>query len=177
MNTQASAAGMFEFWKDFLQQSSTFWSQAASVPQPPDPSQAWRQFVTMWTEFWTKAFTLSPDTAQASQKLWMEQLETLAQGFSNVMGTEAFSAMQSKFFEQNLAWQEKAAKVMNPQTDAALQALNLPSRNQIDRLMERVIGIEERLDDLEADTRQILRKLRDTPPVRRQTPKAGPKSR
>ena len=39
----------------------------------------------MWTEFWTKAFTLSPDTAQASQKLWMEQLETLAQGFSNVM--------------------------------------------------------------------------------------------
>jgi hypothetical protein len=163
MTTQASAAGVFEFWKDFLQQSSTFWSQAASVPQPPDPSQ-------------TKAFTLSPDTAQASQKLWMEQLEALAQGFSNVMGTEAFSAMQSKFFEQNLAWQDKAAKTMHPQIEAALQALNLPSRNQIDRLMERVIGIEERLDDLEADTRQILRQLRDKPSARRQPPRAAPKS-
>ena len=106
----------------------------------------------------------------------MEQLEALAQGFSNVMGTEAFSAMQSKFFEQNLAWQDKAAKMINPQTDAALQALNLPSRNQIDRLMERVIGIEERLDDLEADTRQILRQLRDKPPARRQPPKSAPRS-
>jgi hypothetical protein len=49
----------------------------------------------------------------------------------------------------------------------ALRALNLPSREQIDRLFERIIGIEERLDDLEDDTRQILRRLRDkrsTPP-------------
>ena len=50
----------------------------------------------------------------------------------------------------------------------ALRALNLPSREQIDRLFERIIGIEERLDDLEDNTRQILRRLRDksstTPP-------------
>ena len=43
----------------------------------------------------------------------------------------------------------------------ALRALNLPSREQIDRLFERVIGIEERLDDLEDNTRQILRRLRE----------------
>jgi hypothetical protein len=43
----------------------------------------------------------------------------------------------------------------------ALRALNLPSREQIDRLFERIIGIEERLDDLEDNTRQILRRLRD----------------
>ena len=77
------------------------------------------------------------------------------------MGTDAFSNMQSKFFEQALAWQDRAAKAANPQIDMALRALNLPSREQIDRLFERIIGIEERLDDLEDNTRQILRRLRD----------------
>jgi hypothetical protein len=160
MSPESSAAGFVDFWKDFLQQSGQFWSQAAAKPQTPDPAQIWRQFFTMWTEFWSKAFTQPPDTLQASQKLWMEQLETMAQGFASVMGTDTFAAMQNKFFEQNLVWQERLAQTMNPQTDAALQALNLPSRSQIDRLFDRVIGIEERLDDLEANTRQILRKLR-----------------
>jgi hypothetical protein len=77
------------------------------------------------------------------------------------MGTEAFSTMQSKFFEQNLTWQDKLAKAANPQIDMALRALNLPSREQIDRLFERVIGLEERLDDVEDDLRQILRRLRE----------------
>jgi hypothetical protein len=57
------------------------------------------------------------------------------------------------------------AKAANPQIDMALRALNLPSREQIDRLFERVIGIEERLDDLEDNTRQILRRLRDRGPT------------
>jgi hypothetical protein len=123
-----------------------------------------RQFFTMWTEFWNKALTLSPETFQASQKLWMEQLDTLGQSFANVMGTDAFAAMQSKFFEQNLTWQDKASKMVNPQIDAGLRALNLPSRGQIDRLFERIVGVEERLDDIESDLRQIVRRLRDTSP-------------
>jgi len=41
-----------------------------------------------------------------------------------------------------------------------LRAMNLPSRSQIDRLFERVVGIEERLDDLESDSRQIRRSLK-----------------
>ena len=137
------------------------------MPQPPDPAQAWRQFLGLWSDFWSKTFTqtTSPDVFQAAQKMWSEQLETLAQGFANVMGTEAFSTMQSKAFEQSLAWQDKMAKAANPQIDMALRALNLPSREQIDRLFERIIGIEERLDDLEDNTRQILRRLRERGPA------------
>ena len=176
MANQTPPSGLFDSWKDFIEKSSTFWSQAAAVPciahrpqlrpvpQPPDPAQMWRQFLGMWSDFWSKAFTTqtaSPDMFQTAQKLWSEQLETLAQGFANVMGTDAFANMQSKFFEQTLAWQDKAAKAANPQIDMALRALNLPSREQIDRLFERIIGIEERLDDLEDNTRQILRRLRD----------------
>jgi hypothetical protein len=163
MTNQTSPAALFEFWQDFIRKSGDFWTQAAKVQQPPDPAQQWKQFLTMWSDFWAKTFaqTPSPDMFQNAQKLWSEQLETLAQGFANVMGTEAFSTMQSKFFEQSLAWQEKLAKTANPQIDMALRTLNLPSRDQIDRLFERVINIEERLDDLEDETRQILRQLRE----------------
>jgi hypothetical protein len=79
------------------------------------------------------------------------------------MGTDAFAAMQSKFFEQQMVWQEQATKMVQPQTDAALRALNLPSRSQMDRLFERLVCIEERLDDLETDTRLIRRALRHAP--------------
>lgn len=156
----------FDLWKDFLQQSNGFWAQAATVPKPPDPSEAWKQFFGMWTDFWMKAMTQSPDTFKNAQKLWMEQLDTTSKGLENVMGTDAYGAMVSKFFQEQLAWQDKAAKAANPQIDGALRAMNLPSRNQIDRLFERIIGIEERLDDLELDSRQIRRTLKKvTEPV------------
>lgn len=160
MSTPSTPDNFFEMWRNFLQQSSGFWSRAATVPKPPDPSEAWQQFFGMWTDFWTKAMTQSPETFQEAQKLWMEQLDTTSKGLENVMGTEAYGAMVSKFFQEQLAWQDKAAKATNPQIDAALRAINLPSRSQIDRLFERLVGIEERLDDLETDARQIRRTLR-----------------
>jgi hypothetical protein len=164
MANQIPPTDLFDSWKDFIEKSSAFWAQATAVPQSPDPVQMWQQFLSMWSDFWSKAFTAqtaSPDMFQTAQKLWSEQLETLTQGFANVMGTDAFANMQSKFFEQTLAWQDRATKAANPQSDMVLRALNLPSREQIDRLFERIVSIEERLDDLEDNTRQILRRLRD----------------
>jgi uncharacterized membrane protein YccC len=167
MANQTTASSPFDVWKDFLQKSSEFWSKAAAVPQPSDPAHLWRQFVTMWSDFWMKSFaqTPSPDMFQTAQKLWSEQLEALAQGFAKMMGTEAFATAQSKFLEQSLTWQDKLAKAMNPQIDMALRTLNLPSREQIDRLFERCTAIEERLDDLDDAMRQILRRLREKGPA------------
>jgi len=167
MAAPSNSEPFFDMWRDFLQQSSGFWAQAATVPKPPDPSEAWKQFFTMWTDFWTKAMMQSPETFQDAQKLWMEHLDTTSKGLENVMGTEAYGTMVSKFFQEQLAWQDKVAKAANPQIDGALRAMNLPSRSQIDRLFERLVGIEERLDDLETDARQIRRTLRhmaDTSP-------------
>ena len=36
-----------------------------------------------------------------------------------------------------------------------LKSLNMPSRGQIDRLFERVIGLEDRIDDLEDENRKL----------------------
>jgi hypothetical protein len=162
MSTPSFTNGLFDVWNEALQQSQRFWTQTASVAPAADPAQVWRQLFTLWQEFWTKAATLSPDTFPAMQKLWMEQLEVLSQGFANAMGTEAFAAMQNKLLEQNLLWQSQAAKALHPQIDSALQSMHLPSRGQIDRLFERIVGLEERLDDIEATNRQILHTLRHT---------------
>ena len=157
MSAPSSTGSFLELWQDFIQQSNGFWSKAATVPTPPDPSEAWKQFFGMWTQFWTQAMTQSPETFQSAQKLWMEQLDTTSKGLENVMGTDAYGSMLSKFFQEQLAWQDKTAKAANPQIDGALRAMNLPSRHQIDRLFERLIGIEERLDSLELDSREIRR--------------------
>jgi hypothetical protein len=162
MQTSPFGTEIFDVWNEALQQNQRFWTQTASVTQAADPMQAWRQLFTLWTEFYANAATLSPETFQAAQKLWMEQLEVLSQGFAKAMGTEAFAAMQNKLLAQNLAWQDKTAKALQPQIDSALQAMHLPSRGQIDRLFERLIGLEERLDEIEALARQTLRTLRDT---------------
>ncbi len=161
MATPPSNDAFMDLWREFLQQSSGFWSQAAATPKPPEPTDIWKQFLGMWTDFWTQAFSQSPGTFQNAQKLWMEQLDATSAGFENVMGTEAYGTMLSKFFQEQLAWQEKATQAANPQIDGALRSLNLPSRQQIDRLFERIVGIEERLDDLETHTRQIRRHLRN----------------
>jgi hypothetical protein len=161
MSTPPFGSGFFDAWNEALQQSQRFWTQTTTVTQAADPVQIWGQLFTLWTELCSKAATLSPDSFQAAQKLWMEQLEILSQGFARAMDTPAFATMQNKLMEQSLVWQDKIAKAMHPQIDSALQAMHLPSRGQIDRLFERIVGLEERLDDLEATTRQILRALRE----------------
>ena len=67
-----------------------------------------------------------------------------------------------------MAWQDRAAKRSQSANRHGAAGAEFCRRiEQIDRLFERIIGIEERLND-EDNTRQILRRLRDksntTPP-------------
>ena len=152
---------------------ATFWSQAAAVPQPPDPSQLWRQFLGMWSDCWSKTFTTqttSPDMFQTAQKMWSEQLETLAQGFANVMGTDAFSTMQSKFFEQTLAWQDRAAKAANPQVRKA--SSKLPKCRRVRHRRNRDPA-PARVDSKETRVIALLHTAARKPGAARRMPAAG----
>ncbi len=129
-----------------------------------NPAQVWlqlcQQSMKSWPEFGAQAGAGGPteETFRAAEKQWMQQLEQAAEAMSQSMATEACSSMLGKFIEQGLVWQEKFAAQVNPQIDAAYRAFNLPSRDQMDRMFERVIGIEERLDDLD-EARQALKRL------------------
>lgn len=162
MNRQTHANGPFVLWQPFWQQSLQFWSQVAALDAPAMALPAWRQATNLWSAFWTQALTLSPEALRSSPKAWMEQLDIMAQSLADMAGTEAFSKMQSQWLKQQLAWQEKATQFLHPQIDAALRGLNLPSRDQIERLFERVIGLEERLDDLEVMTQSTLQTCQQT---------------
>ena len=181
MTNQNTSPNPFDLWKDMFQKSTEAWSQAAGTAggfTPPsgfgpfqgfnpfpsnDPQQMWQQFFSSWSDQWTKnqAGTHGPDVSREAQKQWTDQLESMARTFAETMGTEAFSNMLGKSLEQSLALQQRFSKEMKPHLDDALQTFNIPSRSQMDRLFERVIGLEERLDDLEENTRKIMKQLGD----------------
>ena len=127
-----------------------------------DIQQVWQQFFNTWYEEAQQAMssgTTGPETLLNAQKQWSEQLEAMAKTFAEVMGTENFASMLGRYMEQSLVAQQRAAGAAEPQMDSFLRSLNMPSRSQIDRLFERVIGLEDRIDDLEDENRRMRRQL------------------
>ena len=125
---------------------------------PSDVQQMWQQFYNTWVEQVQQAMasgTPGPEAFVNAQKQWTEQLEAMAKTFAEVMGTESFADMLGRYMEQTLVWQQRMANASEPQQDAMLKAMNMPSRGQIDRLFERVIGLEDRIDDLEDENRKL----------------------
>lgn len=123
-----------------------------------DFQQMWQQFYNTWAEQAQKAMSSGaqgPEVLLNAQKQWSDQLEAMAKTFAEVMGTEAFASMLGRYMEQNLVWQNRMANATEPQQDSMLKAMNMPSRGQIDRMFERVIGLEDRIDDLEDENRKL----------------------
>ncbi len=155
----ASANQAFELWSKFFQDGTKTWAQAVPAGAPAAPADVMKQFFTTWQESWLKTLSASPspDVFKTAERLWTEQLDSLSESMSKTMSTEAFSTFMSKMLEQQLSWQSHAADMLNPQIDQALRTMNIPSRDQMNRLFERVLGIEERLSEIEDQNRQILK--------------------
>lgn len=118
--------------------------ETETTPAPPDPFEMWRKFYEANETAWTKA-------AQ----------ETTS--------SEAFAEMQGRMLETFLAFQKGARDAMNNQ----LATLNLPSRDDVARLGELILGVEEKIDQLEDRVAALGRKQR--PPTASPRAKAGPK--
>ena len=132
-------------------------------PFANDLQQMWQQFFSAWAEQAMNSGATEPEALLNAQKQWADQLEAMAKTFAEVMGTEAFAGMLGRYMEQSLVWQQRMAKQAEPQLDAMLRAFNMPSRSQIDRMFERVIGLEERIDDLEDENRKLRAQLQAAP--------------
>ena len=160
MATFIPGNSLFELYHDLAQQSSDFWTQALTMPRSFEPSENWQRLYDTWATFWSRAYTPSADVCQAAQKLWLEHLDTASKSLERLMGANACGTAASKLFEDQVAWQQQMARAVKPQIDGVLRLANLPSRSQIDQLFERASGLEERFDDLEAESRQIRQILR-----------------
>ena len=128
---------------------------------PADFAQIWQRMFETWQSQWGNQQSAAggPMSLEEAQRQWSVYLESMAATFAEFMSTEEFSKMLGKYMEQTLAWQERTAKQVNPQINALLRAYNLPSRSQMDRMFARVIGIEEKLDDLEDEMRKLRSEL------------------
>ncbi len=98
-----------------------------------DPFEVWREFYEANEAVWSKAA-------------------------KETTSTEAFAEMQGRMLETFLSFQKSARDAMNAQ----LATLNLPSRDDVARLGEIIVGLEEKIDRIE----DRLRTLAPKPPTR-----------
>ncbi len=128
---------------------------------PADFMQMWQRMFETWQSQWmsNQSGETQPPSMEEAQRRWSSYLESMSATFSETMGSEEFSKMLGQYMEQGLAWQERTAKQVNPQINALLRAYNLPSRSQMDRMFARIIGMEEKLDDLEDEIRKLRSEL------------------
>ena len=103
---------------------------------PSDPFELWRQVYA------------------ANEKAWNEALE-------RTMGSPAFAEAQGKLLDTWL----NAQKVLRDQMRSYLEAANVPTREDISRLGELIVGLEEKVD-------QVLDRLQDLEDRSRQRPEA-----
>lgn len=85
-----------------------------------DPFEAWRKFYEANEQIWSKAA-------------------------KETTNTEAFAEAQGRMLETFLAFQKTARDTMSAQ----LATMNLPSRDDVARLGELIVGLEEKVDRIE----------------------------
>lgn len=160
--TQAPSPGLFQRGQKLWQEQIETWTRTlaqAMGSEATDPYQMWRHLFGAWAEAWIKFLTQapSPELFQRGQKLWMEQIEAWTKVLAQVMGSEAYAASLAQTTGQRLAWLENVQETIYPQADAALRMFNLPSRSQINRLLEQLADVQKRLDDLTEQSQSLLK--------------------
>jgi hypothetical protein len=113
------------FWRQFTDPGSATWASFQTAgPVDPDVLKQWRRFLDDWIAAWTKA---------------LEQ----------AMGTDAFGEALGKTLDQFLTLQDKTQEAVQGSSKATLDALGLPSKDQIIGLSRQLMDLEDRLESLE----------------------------
>jgi polyhydroxyalkanoic acid synthase PhaR subunit len=116
----------------------------------PSAQEAWRQFFDANEQAWTKAMK---EMYEANEQIWTKAMK-------DVTTTQWFAEAQGKMLESFLAFQ----KMLREGTTAQLNALNLPTRDELARIGELVVGLEEKIDqidDRESELEERLGRLFD----------------
>jgi polyhydroxyalkanoate synthesis regulator phasin len=100
---------------------------------PFDPFGAWRSMRDAGMEAWSKAMI-------------------------QAVNTEEYAKATGAMLNAYLSSSGPAAEAMQKAMSAALQHLQMPSRNDVIGLAERLTNIEMRLDDLDAKLDALIRK-------------------
>lgn len=109
-------------------------SKQGEKPKTIDPFEPWRA------------------TRDASLEAWSKIM-------IDVVNSEAYSQATSQWLDAYLTLSQPFQRVIEKTMTQTLAGLNMPSRNEVTSLAERMTNIEIRLDDLDAKLDDIQRSL------------------
>ena len=150
---------LFAQWRKQVQAGTDAWiktvRQMASqghVPPPPDPMQFWRQFSNlgpMNAPPFAGAGPVDPQLLAQWKRFLDDWIAAWSQALERAMGTEAFAEALGKTLDQFLTVQGKAREAVERSGKAAIDAVGLPSREQVVGLSRQLMDLEDRLEGLE----------------------------
>ena len=91
-----------------------------------------------------------------------QNLETWSKAMVDFVNTDAYADATGKMLDTWLSSSTPFRKLMETAMTQSLANLNLPSRDEITRLAERMTNIEMRLDDMDAKLDEIQAAIRSS---------------
>jgi hypothetical protein len=160
MTDAPSSDELFATWRNLVEAGADAWKkavqQAASdgqaPPTPLDPTQFWQQFANQASPPWAQfqgAGPVNPDMLKQWKTLLDDWNASWSKTLEQVMSTPAFAEALGKTLDRFLAVQSKAKQTAATSSKATLDALGLPSRDQIVELSDQLMNLEDRLRSLE----------------------------
>jgi hypothetical protein len=159
---------LFDTWKRQLEESTQAWSKMVSqmTPQaaPPDPVAFWRPVLNQGLENWARMFAQTPASPDLVSQ-WKQFLDQWIAAWSKVleqaMGTETFAQAMGKQMESFLNTSGPVKKAAEQQIDAGLAGLGLPSRSQVIGVAAQIVQLEDKVDGLEDRLDAVVKELRE----------------
>lgn len=161
---------LFAQWRKQVEAGTDAWirtvRQMASqghVPPPPDPMQFWRQFSNlgpMNAPPFPGAGPVDPEVLAQWKRFLDDWIGAWSRALEKAMGTEAFAEALGKTLDQFLTIQGKARQAAERSGRAAIDAVGLPSREQVVGLSRQMMDLEDRLEALE----DKIEDVRNNPP-------------
>ena len=175
---------LFAMWRKQVEAGTEAWIKAAQqmasqghVPNPPDPTQFWRQFPNFGASGaspFPGTGPIDPEVLAQWKRFLDDWLAAWSRALEQVMGTEAFAEALGKTLDQFLSVQAKARQATEHAAKAGIESLGLPTREQVVGLSRQMMDLEDRIeslaDQLEAlGTRPAAATATEPPRPRRQT--------
>ena len=163
---------LFAQWRKQVEAGTDAWiktvRQMASqghVPPPPDPMQFWRQFSNlgpMNAPPFPGAGPVDPQVLAQWKGFLDDWIAAWSRALEKAMGTEAFAEALGKTLDQFLTIQGKARQAAERSGKAAIDAVGLPSREQVVGLSRQMMDLEDRLEALEDKIEDVRNSPRPT---------------
>lgn len=150
---------LFAMWRKQVEAGADAWMKAVrqmadqgQAPPPPDPAQFWRQFSNlgpMGSVPFPGAGPVDPQVLAQWKKFLDDWIAVWSRALEQAMQTEAFATALGKTLDQFLTVQGKARQAAERSGKAAIDALGLPSRDQVVALSRQMMDLEDRFEALE----------------------------